>query len=96
MCASAIKEFDCGIGDLTPEGITIKELGPLLKAEKSKAEVEKIKLDKVNLSGNKISPKEIYDRYKDRIYIVTSYNSLGKAAYFGTGFLVQDKKIVTN
>jgi len=77
-------------------GITIEDLNPIIHEEKNREEDIKIKNEKVNLSGKEITPKEISDRYKDRIYIIKSFDSQGKVASFGTGFLSQDKKIVTN
>ena len=67
-----------------------------MRAEKEKAEDQRIRLEKVTLSGDKITSKEIYDRYQDRIYEVIAYNSLGKPVSKGTGFLFKNQLIATN
>ena len=77
-------------------GITVEDLKPILQEEQNRTEDAKIKKDKVSLSGAQISAKEIYERYKDRVYLVTSYNSKNEPFSFGTGFLYKYSFIVTN
>jgi hypothetical protein len=77
-------------------GVHIEDLSPIQHEEKNREEDAKIKNEKVKLSGKQISSKEIFERYKDRIYLVISYDSQGNETTFGTGFLSEDLKIVTN
>ena len=77
-------------------GVSVEELQPILRAEKEKADDERIKKDRVTLSGKELSPKEIFKRYQDRVFIVTSYDSRGQPSVFGTGFLYLDSLIISN
>jgi len=87
------KHFDVGY---PWGGISIEDLTPILQEEKNRAEDAKIKNEKVALSGAQISAKEIYERYKDRVYLITSYNSKNEPSSFGTGFLYKNSYIITN
>jgi len=73
-------------------GITITDIRPELEAE----EDAKREQDRVNLTGKALSAQEIYDIYKNRIYVVTCYDSRGNPTTLGTGFQFRDDLIVTN
>jgi tetratricopeptide (TPR) repeat protein len=83
------------VGD-TWGGISVEELKPILRAEKEKSDDERIKKEQVTLSGKELSSKDIYNRYHDRVFIVTSYDSLGRPSVFGTGFLYRDSLVISN
>lgn len=77
-------------------GVTIEALTPIEQDEKNEVDDARIKKEKVVLSGKEINSKEIFERYKDRIYVVISYDSQGKPASFGTGFLYKNSQIISN
>jgi hypothetical protein len=77
-------------------GVTIEDLRPYIQEEKNQEEDKRIKIGKVALSGKEISPKEIFEKYKERIYLVIAYNSQNKPFCFGTGFLYKDAQIISN
>jgi len=77
-------------------GVTLEDLRPIIQEEKNRIEDKRIKNEKVSLTGKEISPKEIFEKYKDRIYLVISYNSQDKPFCFGTGFLYRDAQIISN
>jgi tetratricopeptide (TPR) repeat protein len=77
-------------------GVSIEDLQPIIHEEKEKLDDERIKKEKVALTGKELSPKDIYNRYHDRVFIVTSYDSLGHPSVLGTGFLYRDSLIISN
>ncbi len=47
-------------------------------------------------TGTTLTPKEIFERYQDRVVEVDAINSKGKVAGFGTGFYWRNAEILTN
>jgi hypothetical protein len=83
--------------------IRIEDLRPILmQEEKRRRHDEEIvidqkrQLERVSLSGSQITPKEIFQRYSDRVFVIRAYNSKGKVASFGTGFLIGGYGFLTN
>jgi S1-C subfamily serine protease len=73
-------------------GVTISNIKPQLQAE----EDFKRETERVSLKGTPLSSKEIYEKYNNRIFIVTSFNSRGEPIAQGTGFQFRDNLIATN
>ena len=77
-------------------GLCIEDLGPIVHAEKQNTKDKGLRAEKISISDRKLTAKEIFRKYSDRIFIVTSYDSLGKPITEATAVLYRKGIYLTN
>ena len=77
-------------------GLHIADLRQIVRAEQQDIKDRELRIERITLSGEKLTTKEIFRKYSDRIFIVTSYNSLGKATSQATAVLYRKGVYLTN